>query len=243
MSALATRRWQDEGTVWFAVSDIAPELAGVAAHVLMDYEHVGSRWQRGYPAGAPYLEQAWESFDRCIEAVLRQAERLDPVPWRDALREVCQRTSGQPVDWWLTGSAALAVRGVPVEPGDLDLVCDARGATILGDLFCDTLIEPVVPVGEEGISDWWGRAFCGARIEWIGDARPFVDEPLPADFGPVAASRLETVTFGGWPVRVPPLDLQRAVSQRRGLTGRVAMIDDLAQLQSACPRQVTPGAR
>jgi hypothetical protein len=119
------------------------------------------------------------------------------------------------------------VRGVPVEPGDLDLVCDAQGAAVLGDLFSDTLIEPAVPEGEAGIGDWWGRAFCGARIEWIGDPRPFVDEPLPVDFGPAAASRLETVTFGDWPVRVPPLDLQRAVSQRRGLTDRVAMIDTM----------------
>jgi hypothetical protein len=227
VSVLAARRWLDEGTVWFAVSGIGAELAGAAAQVLMGYEHAGPQWQRGYPAGAPHLEQAWQNFARYIEAVLRQAARLDPVPWRDALREVCQRTSGQPVDWWLTGSAALAVRGVPVEPGDLDLVCDAQGATVLGDLFRDTLIEPVVPAGEEWVSDWWGRAFCGARIEWIGGARPFVDEPLPVDFGPVAASRLETVTFGGWPVRVPPLDLQRAVSQRRGLADRVAMIDTL----------------
>ena len=69
----ATRRWLDEGTVWFAVSDIVPELAGAAAHVLMDYEHVGAQWQRGYPAGAPHLEQAWQSFARHIEAMLRQA--------------------------------------------------------------------------------------------------------------------------------------------------------------------------
>lgn len=152
MSALATRRWLNEGTVWFAVSGIDPELDEAAARVLMDYEHVGPQWQRGYPADAPHLEQAWPSFARHIEAVLRQGARLDPVPW---------------------------------------------------------------------------RAFCGARIEWIGGARPFVDEPLPADFGPMAASRLETVTFGDWPVRVPPLDLQRAVSQRRGLADRVAMIDAL----------------
>jgi hypothetical protein len=54
-----------------------------------------------------------------------------------------------------------------------------------------------------------------------------VDVPWPADFGPVAASRLETVTWESWQLRVPPLDLQRAVSQRRGLTARVALIDAL----------------
>ncbi len=228
MSALAARRWPDEGTVWFAVSEIGPQLAEAARRVLMGYEHTGPEWRRSYPAGASHLEQAWQNFARYIEPVLRQAARLDPIPWRDALRELCQRTSGQPVNWWLTGSAALAVRGAPIEPGDLDLVCNAQDAVALGDLFCDAMLEPVVPASQEWISDWWGRAFCGARIEWIGGVRHFADEPLPSDFGPVAASRLETVTFDGWPIKVPPLELQRAVSQRRGLADRVAMIDALA---------------
>jgi len=78
---------------------------------------------------------------------------------------------------------------------------------------------------ESGPRDYWGRAFLGARLEWIGAPKPGVDSPSPANFGPVAASRLETVTWEGWQLRVPPLYLQRAVSQRRGLTGRVALID------------------
>ncbi len=43
--------------------------------------------------------------------------------------------------------------------------------------------------------------------------------------GHAAAARLERVTWEGWQLRVPPLDLQRAVSQRRGLTERVTLID------------------
>ena len=52
---------------------------------------------------------------------------------------------------------------------------------------------------------------------------------MPVDFGPATAARLETVAFEDWMIRVPPLDLQRAVNQRRGLTERVAMIDALSQ--------------
>ena len=52
---------------------------------------------------------------------------------------------------------------------------------------------------------------------------------MPADFGPAAAARLQTVAFEDWMIRVPPLDLQRAVNQRRGLTERVAMIDALTR--------------
>jgi hypothetical protein len=152
---MATRRWTDAGTTWFAISGAGPELTALAEHVLMDYQRDGDEWRRGYPADTPGLDICWQNFAGCAELMLRQAARLEPVPWQETLRELCRRTSGQESGWWLAGSTALA------------------------------------------------------------------------DFGPVAASRLETVTWEGWQLRVPPLDLQRAVSERRGLTARVALIDAL----------------
>jgi len=229
VDGLVCRRWAEGGTVYFGVSGVAPELAGAVSSVLDGYDQVGAEWRRGYPAGAPYLEQAWGTFAARVGAMLRQAARLDPVPWPDALRELCQRTaSGQPVRWWLTGSAALAARGAQIEPADLDVVCGAADASAIGDLFADVLVEPVLPAGADGISEWRGRAFCGALIEWIGGVRACVDEPHLTDFGPVAAARLETVTFEDWQIRVPPLDVQRAVSVYRGRADRVAEIDALA---------------
>jgi hypothetical protein len=127
---------------------------------------------------------------------------------------------GRESSWWLAGSTALAVRGARIEPGDIDLVCSGDGALGLGVIFADEIIEPVVHDANSPISDYWGRAVLGARLEWIGVPKAGVDSPSPSDFGPVAASRLETVTWEGWQLRVPPLDLQRAVSQRRGLTMR-----------------------
>lgn len=70
----------------------------------------------------------------------RQAAGLDPVPWQGALAEVCRRLTGAGVDWWLTGSAALAVRGIPLTPGDLDLVVSDEDARRVGDLLLDGLI-------------------------------------------------------------------------------------------------------
>jgi hypothetical protein len=227
MSTVSTRWWVDGETAWVAVSGVGHESS--VDQFFMDYERHGDEWRRPYPAGTPYLEAAMENFARCLELILSQLSGRVPVPWRDALRELCRRTDRQPAGWWLTGSAALAVRGAPVEPGDIDLVCSVSDAVALGDVFSDALVEPVAPAPSESISEWWGRAFCGARIEWIGGPKPWVDEPRPADFGPAAAARLETVAFEDWMIRVPPLDLQRAVSQRRGLTGRVAMIDALTR--------------
>jgi hypothetical protein len=226
VAGIATRRWTQAGTTWFAVGGIPPELEGPTEQLLMGYERRGDEWCRAYPADTPGLEICWQNFSCCAEQMVRQAARLEPVPWRETLRELCERTSDLESDWWLTGSAALAVRGVRVEPADVDLVCSDRGAVSLGTVFADALIEPVACADSGWVSDYWGRAFLGARLEWIGTPKPGVDSPLPCDFGPAAAARLETVVWEGWQLRVPPLDLQRAVSQLRGLIRRVTLIDD-----------------
>jgi len=58
-------------------------------------------------------------------------------------------------------------------------------------------------------------------LEWLSDPRP---EFEPHEQGTAARERLETVTWRGWEVPVPPLDLQLIVALRRGLADRAAMI-------------------
>jgi hypothetical protein len=53
---------------------------------------------------------------------------------------------------------------------------------------------------------------------------PAADEPEVTDFGPAAAAALETIRWRDWKIQVPPLDLQRAVSVRRGLHDRASLI-------------------
>jgi hypothetical protein len=233
VAGIATRRWTEAGTTWFAISGIAPGLEAAAERLLMGYQRHGGGWRRAYPADNPGLEICWQNFSSCGERMVRQAARLESVPWRETLHELCRRASDLEAEWWLTGSAALAVRGVSIEPGDLDLVCSDRSAVLLGRVFGDVMIEPVVRADPAWISEYWGRAFLDARLEWIGGPKPWVDSPLPCDYGPAAAARLETVRWEGWKLRVPPLDLQRAVSQRRGLTERVALIDAIEPGHSA----------
>jgi hypothetical protein len=72
---------------------------------------------------------------------LRQCARLEPAPWEDALMNALRRLHLADFAWWLYGSAALAVRGLPVAPADVDLhVADAFAA---GRLFDDVLVTPV----------------------------------------------------------------------------------------------------
>jgi hypothetical protein len=214
----------------FWVFDLSERLQPALEHIWDDARCDGG-WRKSFDAQAYLADVAFANLQRLLEPALRQLAGLDPVPWQDTLGEVCHRLTPAGVDWWLAGSAALAVRGAPLTPGDLDLIIAGDDARRTGDLLRDGLIEPVTR-GEWPVSEWWGRAFIGSRVEWAGGITATADEPEISDVGLTAQAGLETVRWRDWDIRVPPLHLQRAVSLRRGLDGRVALIDQL----SAGPR-------
>jgi len=161
MTAVTTRRWTDDGTTWFAISGVGAELAAPAEQVLMDYQRSGDEWRRGYPADTPGLDICWQNFADCAELMLRQAARLQPVPWRETLHELCRRTRGRESSWWLAGSTALAVRGARIEPGDIDLVCSGDGALGLG------VISPTRSSSRSSTTPAALSATTGAARSWV----------------------------------------------------------------------------
>jgi hypothetical protein len=181
----------------------------------------GAEFTRSFPPDAPGLAETYARFELCVHELLEQTARLRPVPWRAALHDAATRLDRAGVEWFVCGSAALAVRGIDAEPRDVDLGMGDHART--ADALADALIEP--PLHDDGggwVAAWFGRAFLGARVEWIADVYPEHGEP--SDFGPAAAARLEPVAWDGRTVRVPPLDLQLAVTERRGLHDRAARI-------------------
>ncbi len=206
----------------FRLTQVEPELREAAT--VLGFARDGEAFVRTFPEEARWLEEAWPNFVRHAPTMLRQTA-TGLVPWDEALAAFLDRVDG--VDWWLAGSVALAVRGVDVSPRDLDVITDAPGAQRLGELFADALVEPVV-ASEGWIARWWGRAFLGARVEWVAEVASSVDDPDPVDFGPTAAANLERVRWRGYELQVPPLELQLAVAERRGLAERAAAIREWA---------------
>jgi hypothetical protein len=211
-----------EGTrTLFIIADLDPAYAEVTQ--ALDYEETPAGFAKSFPANTPHLAAIFERFSLCAEEMVLQAANVRPVPWEEALRALLERIEGKNVNWWLVGSAALAVRGLKVIPHDIDLSVDDASAYTLGILLDDYLIEPVQDASG-WICNWFGRAFFHARIEWVGGVDEHIDEDEITDYGPVAASRKETIIWHGYELHVPPLDLQLQVSERRGLTNRVEQI-------------------
>jgi len=207
--------------VLFLVHDLPARYHAAARRV--EHEPFEGGLARIFPAESLYLERAYANYSRLLEDYLAAEAGERPVRWEDALESLLRAINGQELRWLLVGSASLAVRGLDVSPGDIDLATDAAGARLLGELLADALVEPVMPV-TDWICRWWGRAWMGARVEWVGDVLPTVDQPHPADFGPTAMAQAVTVPWRGYEVPVPPLKLMLAVTERRGLVQRAETI-------------------
>ena len=152
----------------------------------------------------------------------RSEARSRAVPWDIALLEFLARVEGSALTWWLYGSGALAARGLPIEPRDVDVHVD--DAQLAGRLFDDLLVTPV-----ERLDGWVarhvGRAFAGAVVEWLAGPWADLDDPAaPHEQGPFIESDLEEIDWRGHRIRVPPLSAQLRVCEKRGMTRRAQLI-------------------
>lgn len=168
----------------------------------------------------PGIDRIFRRFNDHIELMVLQSARLRPVDWESALQVFVDRMTETRIGWWLYGSAALAVRGLDVTPGDVDLTVE--DSQVVGEAMRDLLVEPVTKM-TGWVAEVGGRAFHGAIIEWLSRAHPTGLSP-PHEQEPAAREHLELVTWRGRAIPVPRLEVQLAVAAARGLNGRCALI-------------------
>lgn len=209
---------QDGEQAWFIVTDVDPDLHQAVKHLGYEATPWGG-YGRSYPVDTPDIEAIYANFAASAEAlILQKAGRMD-VPWKSALEAFLVRVAPYPIRWWMTGSTALAIRGIPIEPGDIDIVAfTADDGIRLDQLFQDKITEPTH-------SDWIAhrltRTFLGARVGWIAD----LNECNAEQAGLLEAGRrVESVLWHGYTVLVPPPMLQLQMNERRGRTNRVQYI-------------------
>lgn len=86
------------------------------------------------------------------------------------LRTICRRLSGSKVFWALTGSASLALRGVAVEPNDIDIQTDKAGAYEIEHRLSEYVAERVVWSTADRIRSYFGTLVIeGVKVHIAGD--------------------------------------------------------------------------
>ncbi|GAB3811814.1 hypothetical protein [Kribbella italica] len=171
-------------------------------------------------------------------------------PWIAALGFVAERLNGHRIEWMLVGSAATALRGVGIVPGDIDIAVreavDVEGAAAV-------LPMPDGPLGEGGDpADWVSTApepvlrFGHAMERWtfgkwmVGGVKvelAHIDAPEVAGLmmetrAPLVWLERETVDCLGRAVPTVPIEVQLAtmVARRQDarLRATIAALDPAA---------------
>lgn len=187
------------------------------------YSQEGESYTKRYPKAARHLEKITKYYFDHAQEMFDQLGYFAPIPWEKALFEFAKKLEGKRINWWLTGSCAVCIRGIPLQPHDVDVMVDSADIEEIGDIFADYLIEPIIDT-DGWVTKDFGVIFRHARIDIASDPQDILDDPEPVDCGPYARANLEELNWKGLAIRVPPLPLSLNVNKRRGRSDRVEMI-------------------
>lgn len=163
------------------------------------------------------FEYCAENFRKYGERSILQQLKILPAPWETALENLIPEMKKIGVDWFLHGSAAMALWGIDVTPKDINIIIpNASDFDRVRDHFYQRAIKPF-----ERCDNWvmsgLGTIFAEANIGFAF----FNPELEPYDM-----SGHDKLGFHGETVAVSTLDMLRQDNENYGRPERVDLIDE-----------------
>jgi hypothetical protein len=185
------------------------------------------------------------------------------MSWSEALQELAVRLERTDVEWMLVGSAATALRGAAIQPGDIDVAVSTAGgvraaaevlpelSTASDPLWFSSPTEPVMTFVGDADSRWtFGRwMLAGVKVELA-----HIDGGAPAELlretsGTAVWKERALVDWNGTTIPVVPLETQVATmifrDQADRLRATLSAVDpasiDVAMLRRALADRETGG--
>lgn len=157
--------------------------------------------------------------------------------WSRALRDLAERLDRAGVEWMLVGSAATAIRGAAIVPGDVDVVTSTpagvraaaevlpsrtvRSFTKDPGAWFSSLAEPILTFGDDARWTFGRWMLAGIKVEVVHIDRPdATDLFIEGCSEPVWRERL-VLDWKGTPIPVVPLEVQLATMIDRGQSERL----------------------
>ena len=191
-------------------------------------------WHRRFELPAEETLRVRVAYNRwrfTLSAALEQRYGGRPVAFDAAIAEIASRVAGpmaaEGIPWFVGGSSAARLQGVPLDPRDIDLGTSPAGVRRIAELVSEYLIEPLGPTEWAGSRRIFGaRAFVGtmrdgSRVEW---GIP-LDPPADPEFGDgTVLPKTVSIRVGGTPVRVTRLEYALVRAAAQGEHARVGPI-------------------
>ncbi len=213
---------EDEQSVYFTISDYPAEYEPVLKGSY--YTPEGQGFYKKFDKNIDHMDQIKLNFATYAEEMFAQQGYFRPVQWEKGLLAFIKKIEGKGIDWWLTGSCATRIRGISVEPHDIDIMLQSKDIEKIKKIFEHNIVEPIIDT-KGWVVDYFGVLFMDARIDVAFDPQDWVDAEAKADFGPYAGNHLEAVVWQGYTIKVPPLKLQLEANRSRQRWDRVSAIE------------------
>jgi hypothetical protein len=161
-------------------------------------------------------------------------------PWTTALAAVAEQLNGNHIEWMLLGSAATALRGAAIIPGDIDIALLAaddvtRAATVLptpdvpevvesdeSSGWISTAAEPTLQFGHTGEQWTFGRWIIdGIQVELAHIDAPTVAALMIETRAPLVWHERKTLKCHGQPIPTVPIEVQLATMIARQQDARI----------------------
>ncbi|HOD53806.1 MAG TPA: hypothetical protein PKJ08_04710 [Candidatus Cloacimonadota bacterium] len=196
----------DQKDVIYRITD----KEGVSDELLqsMFYQLNGDFYEKRLPLEAMMFDHPFSEIEpRYNHFINRELiQRYNQKTLEDALLLICQFHKANQIDWWLAGSAALYIRGIDVQPHDLDIMTYFSEIEKIRKSFLPYIVEPFHRV-KSWVVKGFGVIDTGIRTDYAFEPEAFVDNEGYVDFGPYAESHLEIVNWKGYDIFVPPVEL------------------------------------
>ncbi len=188
-------------------------------------------YKRTYPASLMFAHNR-QSLETNYNNYLLDKEKNIGKNDRDILDNtlewICSVHENNEIKWWLTGSAALYIRGIDVFPQDIDIMTFKTEIAKLEKSIGSYISEPF-----HHVTNWvvkgFGVIYRKYRIDYAFEPEEWVDKNGYVDFGPYAQSHLEKIKWNNHTISVPPLELHIKSNLARGRTETVDKIKALTR--------------
>jgi len=187
-----------------------------------DYFRENLWWQIGNNFIKSYdnvkdFEYCADNFTKYGETAIKQQLKIIPAPWEKALDLFIAEIEKLGVDWYIHGSAAMALWGIDVVPKDVNIIiANYSDFDRVRDHFCKYAIRPIERC-ENWIMSGLGEIFMEAVI-----GISFHNKELE----PYDMSKLGKINYNGTEVYVSGLEMLRQDNINYHRMDRVKAIED-----------------
>jgi len=230
----------------FCVEDVGnAQLEEVIKH--MAWNKLEGKFVRPYPLSAFSNQNEKEcisdNFSRLGQVMFESS--VSGFDWKKSLDLIAQHFLENEIEWFIVGSICDAIRGVNVQPFDIDIIVHTKDFLKVKDICNSAFPEAIIaPFDTQGTLylQYFGRMFlAGAMIEIVADERwnpeyRQCEKSIWRDNGYTQPEYVKTV-WHGHEIYVESLQHRHQAETKRNRMDRIKAIEeymDLHQINFFC---------